>query len=77
MIDVLAKHNASLSTKNYDGSTALHIAASLGHSKSVRALIENGANINVKDRIGKTPLHCAAFLGIFLSLNSPKIPMTK
>lgn len=41
---------------------ALHAAASLGHSKCVRTLIDAGANMNAKDRLGKTPLHSAAFL---------------
>lgn len=63
MIEILAKHNASIGIKNYDGSTALHTAAALGHSKTVEALINNGANLNAKDRMGKTPLHNAAFLG--------------
>lgn len=64
MIDTLAKHNASLDIRDYGGSSALHIAASLGHEKSVAVLISHLPSLlDAKDRMGKTPLHCAAYLG--------------
>lgn len=52
---------------DYDGRTALHLAASEGRLKAVRYLIELGADLSAKDRWGNTPLddarrelsHCA------------------
>lgn len=64
VIDVLAKHNASLDITDYAGHTALHIAASLGYEKSVAVLISHLPSLmNAIDRMGKTALHCASILG--------------
>jgi glutaminase len=43
---------------NYDGRTALHLAASEGHLSIVQYLIESGCFIDIipKDRWGNTPL---------------------
>ena len=41
---------------DYDGRTALHLAASEGNNKIVEWLVGAKANVNVKDRWGNTPL---------------------
>eukprot|EP00899_Mesostigma_viride_P001740 jgi/Mesvir1/11567/Mv06709-RA.1 len=49
-----------ISGTDYDGRTALHLAASAGNEDVVRALLEEGVALNVKDRWGTTALHDAA-----------------
>lgn len=41
---------------DYDGRTALHLAASEGHKSTVRLLLAASAHVNVTDRFGGTPL---------------------
>eukprot|EP00899_Mesostigma_viride_P014746 jgi/Mesvir1/23272/Mv20978-RA.1 len=41
---------------DYDGRTALHMAAMSGQEDIVRLLLDKGVNVNVKDRWGRTPL---------------------
>ena len=43
-----------------DGQNVLHVAASVGHWKSILALISAGAKINQQDNMGNTPAHKAA-----------------
>lgn len=52
---ILLKIN-DVNQKDYDGRTALHLAAAEGHHDIVSILIEHGADKNVKDRWGNTPL---------------------
>ncbi len=44
---------------DYDGRTALHLAAAEGHAEVVSFLIARGATVNAKDRWGATPLYDA------------------
>lgn len=48
-----------------DNLTPLHFAASNGHEKIVKALLDAGAHVNVKDDLGNTPLHLSAAQGHF------------
>uniref|UniRef100_A0A8D8Q4E6 glutaminase n=2 Tax=Cacopsylla melanoneura TaxID=428564 RepID=A0A8D8Q4E6_9HEMI len=52
-----------MSLSDYDGRTALHLAAAEGHEECVQFLIECGVDIDVKDRWGKTPLDEAKTFG--------------
>lgn len=47
---------ADLTAVDYDGRTALHLAAAESHLKAVEYLIAQGANLNAVDRWGGTPL---------------------
>lgn len=46
-----------------DAATPLHIAATLGHSDAVSALLEAGADVHATNLDGDTPLHCAIAAG--------------
>lgn len=50
---------ADINAADYDGRTALHIAASEAKVASVRYLLQNGGNANAKDRWGHSPLQDA------------------
>lgn len=43
-------------TPDYDGRTAMHVAASRGNADVIRLLARNNANANAKDKFGGTPL---------------------
>jgi hypothetical protein len=49
--------------KNKNGETPLHLAASKGHERIVRLLLERDFDMNAMTSIGNTPLHVAAIHG--------------
>ncbi|KAI1712386.1 ankyrin repeats (3 copies) domain-containing protein [Ditylenchus destructor] len=48
--------NADLSTGDYDGRTALHVASGQGLDTVVEFLCDHGARAKIKDHFGRTPL---------------------
>jgi ankyrin repeat protein len=44
-----------------DGFTPLHVAATLGEEKFIKALLENGADVNAVDNENNTPLHISIY----------------
>ena len=53
-IEELLNTNAVVNASDYDGRTALHLAASEGHVPVVELLIKHGADVNPVDRWGDT-----------------------
>lgn len=49
-----------LNSVNYQGQTALHLAASLGRIEALQFLVSIGSEVDVTDHEGWTPLHYAA-----------------
>lgn len=60
-IDVVKAHLDSgaynANSKDPNGYTALHAAASYGHQDLLKLLVERGGDINIQDGEGDTPLH--------------------
>lgn len=55
-IQELLAAGVDVNAADYDGRTAIHLAASEGHARVVRFLVEHGARPEVADRWGGTPL---------------------
>jgi ankyrin repeat protein len=53
----------SVSRKNSQGQTPLHLAAKAGQGESIRCLVRMGASLSAKDCQGYTPLHLAVLNG--------------
>ena len=53
-IKELLEEGADVNASDYDGRTALHLAASEGHGHVVELLLNHGANVNPVDRWGDT-----------------------
>lgn len=53
----LASGNFTPDSKDPNGYTAIHAAASYGHIDLLKLLISKGGNINIQDNEGDTPLH--------------------
>uniref|UniRef100_A0A336KLC7 CSON010827 protein n=1 Tax=Culicoides sonorensis TaxID=179676 RepID=A0A336KLC7_CULSO len=58
-----ALHSALLSTRNFGGFSALHLAAQNGHNQSCREILLAGADPDVQNNYGDTPLHTACRYG--------------
>ena len=54
--EILSQEPLMSTFLDYDGRTALHVAASEGHLDLVRSLVKSGAKLNVNDRWGGSPL---------------------
>ena len=52
----MLQDGVSLNACDYDGRTAVHLAASNGNFRALKWLVSNGAAINVMDRFGNTAL---------------------
>ncbi|MCP4135081.1 MAG: hypothetical protein GY754_29165 [bacterium] len=55
--NLLIKHGAKVTIRDYTGSTPLHAIMKDSGVESAKVLIKNGAHINAKDNDGNTPLH--------------------
>ena len=58
-LERLIASGAEVDAADYDGRTALHLAAAEGHAAAVELLLRKGARVGVADRWGGTPLHDA------------------
>ncbi len=58
-LKVMLESGANLNAADYDGRTAMHLAASEGHIHIVQFLVEQGIELNPVDRWGNTPLEDA------------------
>lgn len=55
-VERMLRSNVSIDAGDYDGRTALHLAAAEGQQAMVAFLLDNGADVSVLDRWGATPL---------------------
>jgi ankyrin repeat protein len=62
-IRLLVEHGANVNAAGPSGKTALHYAATAGHSKVVALLLEHGAGHALVDRNGQTPLSLSRAAG--------------
>ena len=56
----LASLGVDVNAPNADGTSALHVAASLGSRGVVQYLIDNRADVNTVDSWGNTPLNVSS-----------------
>lgn len=61
-LNLIKQYNGKIdfNAADYDGRTALHLAAAEGQIHVIKYLLEQGVNTDVKDRWGNTPLHEAS-----------------
>lgn len=57
--NILLENAADLDSSNFEGQTALHIAAKAGKGDLVRVLLELGADVNATDKQGLTAVNLA------------------
>jgi len=62
-VELLLEAKADPELKAQDGTTALMIASSKGHSSVVRKLLQAGATVNITNQGGWTALYLAAWGG--------------
>ena len=60
LLDNALDGKADLDTKDVDGNTPLHWAATLGHTAGIAALLDAGADPNERNGWEQTPLHLTA-----------------
>lgn len=58
-LETMLKQGARVDSADYDGRTALHVAASEGHAEVVELLLRYDAGVNAVDRWKSTPLQDA------------------
>jgi len=58
-VQFVLDNGADLDTQNFDGRTALFIAAQAGKARYVSTLLEAGADVNVRNKNGDTALKAA------------------
>ncbi|KAM0902660.1 hypothetical protein ACQ4PT_019169 [Festuca glaucescens] len=80
--ELLREEGVDVDSIDFDGRTALHIAACEGRGEVVRLLLGWKANINARDRWGSTPAADAKHYGHFevytlLRSRGAKLPKTK
>lgn len=70
----LVQAGANVNVKGLDNDTPLHDAASNGHLKLIKLLVERGADIHAKNSKGKAPLDIAA-PSVTPYLLNPSLPL--
>jgi ankyrin repeat protein len=60
---LLGREGTDVNRSDRGGYTALHVAASEGHTEVARALLQAGANARKDNEYGQTPLHYASAKG--------------
>jgi ankyrin repeat protein len=55
------KYGDCVNMGNKDGLTPLHVAATMGDERFIKALLENGAGVNAVDNENNTPLHISIY----------------
>mmetsp|Transcript_10306 Transcript_10306/g.31518 ORF Transcript_10306/g.31518 Transcript_10306/m.31518 type:complete len:122 (-) Transcript_10306:367-732(-) len=58
-VRIACENGGEVNFVNYDGRTALHVAATDGLEQIARILLRFGADPRIQDRYGATPLDCA------------------
>jgi ankyrin repeat protein len=61
--DLLLANKAEVNAKNLNGTTPLHVAASMGHKEIAESLLAHKADVNARDKDGLTPLGVAVQCG--------------
>jgi ankyrin repeat protein len=59
VVKLLLDKGADVNVAQKDGATALHAAASEGHTETVKLLLDRGADVNAENDSRETPLHLA------------------
>lgn len=62
-VQELLEAGVSVSVRDDQGLTGVHLAASKGNLDMLKLLLEKGASVNTRDQYGITPLHLAAVKG--------------
>ena len=63
LVALLLEHQVAIDQRLPNETTALMVAAALGHPEIVEALLDGGADVNALDASGRSALHAAAQFG--------------